>query len=291
LSRQVATGRRSNRELFQHSAPTVEKVVGAILTESAGLQLDACLSDASPSTTTRPAGLRYGVAATAASATTGNEGMIADITALASAVAPVAGNNSIVLVAAPKTATSLRLRKLPDFPFEILASSALTAGTVIAVAANALASAVDPSPKISSSIEAVLVFDDAAPAQVGVGVKSGTVQAGSLCDLYPRVHRPWAGADFNSLDAQHDAAQAYIRSQAHAGWILIRARYDDGGYSGGSTDRPALQRLLSDVKAGKIDVIVVYKVDRLTRSLADFAKLVELFDGSCLGHVRVQPRR
>jgi site-specific DNA recombinase len=64
-----------------------------------------------------------------------------------------------------------------------------------------------------------------------------------------------------------------------AGWTLIRARYDDGGYSGGSTDRPALQRLLSDVKAGKIDVIVVYKVDRLTRSLADFAKLVELFDG------------
>ena len=85
--------------------------------------------------------------------------------------------------------------------------------------------------------------------------------------------------DFNSLDAQHDAAQAYNRSQAHAGWTLIRARYDDGGYSGGSTDRPALQRLLSDVKAGKIDVIVVYKVDRLTRSLADFAKLVELFDG------------
>jgi hypothetical protein len=99
------------------------------------------------------------------------------------------------------------------------------------------------------------------------------------------------GPGSSGIEAQHDAAQAYIRSQAHAGRILIRARYDDGGYSGGSTDRPALQRLLSDVKAGKIDVIVVYKVDRLTRSLADFAKLVELFDGSCLGHVRVQPRR
>jgi DNA invertase Pin-like site-specific DNA recombinase len=77
--------------------------------------------------------------------------------------------------------------------------------------------------------------------------------------------------DFNSLDAQHDAAQAYIRSQAHAGWALIRSRYDDGGYSGGSTERPALQRLLADVRAHKVDVIVVYKVDRLTRSLADFA--------------------
>ena len=75
--------------------------------------------------------------------------------------------------------------------------------------------------------------------------------------------------EFNSLDAQRDAAQAYIRSQAHAGWTLIRGHYDDGGYSGGSTDRPGLQKLLADVKTGRIDVIVVYKVDRLTRSLAD----------------------
>jgi site-specific DNA recombinase len=84
--------------------------------------------------------------------------------------------------------------------------------------------------------------------------------------------------DFNSLDAQHDASQAYIRRQAHAGWTLLRAKYEDGGFSGGNTDRPALQRLLQEVRAGQIDVIVVYKVDRLTRSLADFAKLVELFD-------------
>jgi DNA invertase Pin-like site-specific DNA recombinase len=93
--------------------------------------------------------------------------------------------------------------------------------------------------------------------------------------------------DFNSLDAQHDAAQAYILSQAHAGWTLIRSRYDDGGYSGGSTERPALQRLLADVRARKVDVIVVYKVDRLTRSLADFAKLVELFDGHGVSFVSV----
>ena len=93
--------------------------------------------------------------------------------------------------------------------------------------------------------------------------------------------------DFNSLDSQYDAAQAYIRSQTHAGWTLLRAKYDDGGFSGGNIDRPALQRLLDDVRAGKIDVIVVYKVDRLTRSLADFAKLVELFDKHNVSFVSV----
>jgi site-specific DNA recombinase len=108
------------------------------------------------------------------------------------------------------------------------------------------------------------------------------------CAIYTRVSTDHGlEQDFNSLDAQYDAAQAYICSQAHAGWALIRTRYDDGGYSGGSTERPALQRLLADVKAGKIDVIVVYKVDRLTRSLADFAKLVELFDGHGVSFVSV----
>src|ERR1700716_296690 len=99
------------------------------------------------------------------------------------------------------------------------------------------------------------------------------------CAIYPRVSTDQGlEQDFNSLDAQYDAAQAYIRSQQHAGWTMVRSKYDDGGFSGGNTDRPALQRLLEDVRAGKIDIIVVYKVDRLTRSLADFAKLVELFD-------------
>ena len=77
------------------------------------------------------------------------------------------------------------------------------------------------------------------------------------------------------------------KSQAHAGWTLIKPRYDDGGYSGGSTDRPDLQRLLDDIRARKINVIVVYKVDRLTRSLADFAKLVELFDAHGVSFVSV----
>ena len=102
------------------------------------------------------------------------------------------------------------------------------------------------------------------------------------CAIYARVSTDQGlEQDFNSLDAQYDASQAYIRSQAHAGWTLLQAQYDDGGFSGGNTERPALQRLLEDVRAGKVDVIVVYKVDRLTRSLADFAKLVELFDGHC----------
>jgi site-specific DNA recombinase len=83
---------------------------------------------------------------------------------------------------------------------------------------------------------------------------------------------------FNSLDAQREACEAYIKSQAHEGWRLVPDRYDDGGLSGASLDRPALQKLLADVRAGKINTVVVYKVDRLTRSLADFAKLVELFD-------------
>jgi site-specific DNA recombinase len=108
------------------------------------------------------------------------------------------------------------------------------------------------------------------------------------CAIYARVSTDQGlEQDFNSLDAQYDASQAYIRSQAHAGWSLLRAKYEDGGFSGGNTDRPALQRLLDDVRAGKVDVIVVYKVDRLTRSLADFAKLVELFDQHGVSFVSV----
>src|SRR6201985_716811 len=108
------------------------------------------------------------------------------------------------------------------------------------------------------------------------------------CAIYTRVSTDQGlDQDFNSLDAQYEASSAYIKSQAHAGWALIRSRYDDGGYSGGSTDRPDLQRLLEDIRARKIDVIVVYKVDRLTRSLADFAKLVDLFDAHGVSFVSV----
>jgi site-specific DNA recombinase len=119
-------------------------------------------------------------------------------------------------------------------------------------------------------------------------MKSETGTGRVRCAIYTRVS-PDQGLDqdFNSLDAQYEAASAYIKSQAHAGWTLIRSRFDDGGYSGGSTDRPNLQRLLDDVRCHKIDVIVVYKVDRHTRSLADFAKLVELFDAHDVSFVSV----
>src|SRR5713101_1468802 len=93
--------------------------------------------------------------------------------------------------------------------------------------------------------------------------------------------------EFNSLDAQREACEAYIKSQAHEGWCPIRAHYDDGAFSGASLDRHALQRLLDQVRSGKIVIIVVYKVDRLTRSLADFAKLVELFDQHSVSFVSV----
>lgn len=92
---------------------------------------------------------------------------------------------------------------------------------------------------------------------------------------------------FNSLDAQREACEAYIRSQAGEGWQLVRTRYDDGGYSGGTLERPALARLLADIQAGKIDTVVVYKVDRLTRSLADFAKIVEVLDTNEVSFVSV----
>src|SRR5246127_2173953 len=93
--------------------------------------------------------------------------------------------------------------------------------------------------------------------------------------------------EFNSLDAQREACEAYIKSQAPEGWRLMPARFDDGAFSGASLERPALQDLLGEVRSGKIDVVVVYKVDRLTRSLADFAKLVELFDRHCVSFVSV----
>jgi site-specific DNA recombinase len=93
--------------------------------------------------------------------------------------------------------------------------------------------------------------------------------------------------EFNSLDAQRDACEAYIKSQASQGWKALPQHYDDPAYSGGNLDRPALKKLLADIEGGKIDVVVVYKIDRLTRSLADFAKLVEAFDARSISFVAV----
>ena len=108
------------------------------------------------------------------------------------------------------------------------------------------------------------------------------------CAIYTRVSTDLGlDQEFKSLDAQREAAEAYVKSQAHEGWTCLKEAYDDGGFSGGSMERPALQKLLEDVRLRKLDVIVVYKVDRLTRSLADFAKLVELFDDHEVSFVSV----
>src|SRR5271168_3428424 len=93
--------------------------------------------------------------------------------------------------------------------------------------------------------------------------------------------------EFNSLDAQREACEAYISSQRHEGWSVIPTLYDEGGFSGGTMDRPALQALLGDIQAGKVDVVVVYKIDRLTRSLFDFAKIVETLDTHSVSFVSV----
>ncbi|SHK18720.1 Site-specific DNA recombinase [Shimia gijangensis] len=106
-----------------------------------------------------------------------------------------------------------------------------------------------------------------------------TVSRKIRCAIYTRKSsEEGLDQDFNSLDAQHEACAAYVASQKHEGWKLLPARYDDGGKSGGTLERPALQNLLDDIDAGKIDMVVIYKIDRLTRSLADFARLVDRFE-------------
>ncbi len=108
------------------------------------------------------------------------------------------------------------------------------------------------------------------------------------CAVYTRKSTD-EGLDqaFNSLDAQRDACEAFVASQRQEGWVLLRDRYDDGGFSGGNLDRPALQRLLGDIEAGTVDVVVVYKIDRLSRSLTDFAKLVDVFEAHGVNFVSV----
>lgn len=108
------------------------------------------------------------------------------------------------------------------------------------------------------------------------------------CAIYTRKSTE-EGLDqaFNSLDAQREACEAFVASQKHEGWKTLKQHYDDGGISGGHMDRPALKRLLADIRAGKVDRVIVYKIDRLTRSLADFARLVDLFDQNDCSFVSV----
>ena len=108
------------------------------------------------------------------------------------------------------------------------------------------------------------------------------------CALYTRKStEEGLEQEFNSLDAQREACAAYVKSQASEGWRALEARYDDGGFSGGTMERPAVQRLLADIAAGRVDVVVVYKIDRLTRALADFARIIELFDTHGVSFVSV----
>jgi site-specific DNA recombinase len=108
------------------------------------------------------------------------------------------------------------------------------------------------------------------------------------CAIYTRKSsEEGLDQDFNSLDAQRDACEAFVASQKHEGWMALAELYDDGGFSGATMERPAFQRLLADVADGKIDIVVVYKVDRLTRSLSDFAKIVEVFDQRQVSFVSV----
>src|SRR5258708_9742702 len=119
------------------------------------------------------------------------------------------------------------------------------------------------------------------------GHESPFGQTGPLCDLYPCLHRAWPRPGVQLAGRAIRGRLGLYQKPGPRGWTLIRSRYDDGGYSGGSTNRPDLQKMLNDIRSRKIDVIVVYKVDRLTRSLADFAKLVELFDAHGVSFVSV----
>ncbi len=127
------------------------------------------------------------------------------------------------------------------------------------------------------------------PASFSRGLQAPQAQIPTLaCAIYTRKSsEEGLEQDFNSLHAQREACEAYVLSQKSLGWSLVPTAYDDGGFSGGNTERPALKRLIADIEAGKVKVIVVYKVDRLTRSLADFAKLVELFDAKGVSFVSV----
>jgi predicted site-specific integrase-resolvase len=122
----------------------------------------------------------------------------------------------------------------------------------------------------------------------GAGTVNGPINKPSRCAIYTRKSTEHnLDLAFNSLDAQREACEAYIKSQTPEGWRLVPDRYDDGAFSGASLDRPAVQKLLADIHARQIDTVVVYKVDRLTRSLADFAKLIELFDSHAVSFVSV----
>jgi hypothetical protein len=171
--KKLATIATFTRELFQHSVPNIEMLVRAVLSESVAASIDLVLFDSNGGDATRPAGLRNGISVTTASAATpDSEAMYEDLSTLLGIVAPVAGSSPIIFVASPKQAAAIKMRQ-PNFAYELLSSSALAAGTVIAIASNCLVSAIDPSPRIESSIETTLHYEDTSPLSI-VGGTSGT---------------------------------------------------------------------------------------------------------------------
>src|SRR5216683_800146 len=141
-------------------------------------------------------------------------------------------------------------------------------------------------------VGAALLRDQQATARGGKSrsmSKAPTRSGGTLrCAIYTRKSsEEGLEQEFNSLHAQREACEAFIKSQRHEGWSCLAQAYDDGGLTGATIDRPALQQLLGDIQAGRVDIVVCYKVDRLTRSLADFAKIVEVFDAKGVSFVSV----
>jgi hypothetical protein len=177
--RKFATITTFTREIFSHSVPNIEALVRATLTESVALALDTALLDATAGDATRPAGLRYNIAAVGA--TSSNpvklEAMKEDIAKLAGAVVGVSGNAPIIFVASPVQALALRLWAGSDFDFEVLASSALASGVVVAIASNALCSAIDPLPRFNISTETTLHEEDTTPLPLSTAGTPNTVAA------------------------------------------------------------------------------------------------------------------
>ena len=116
-----------------------------------------------------------------------------------------------------------------------------------------------------------------------------TESTAKRCAIYTRKStNEGLDQEFNTLDAQRESGEAYIASMKNEGWVCIPTRYDDGGFTGGNMERPALQRLMADIEAGKVDCVIVYKVDRLSRSLLDFSRIIETFDNHGVSFVSVR---
>ena len=178
--RKFATITAFSREMFLHSVPTIESLTRAVLTESVGLALDSALLDATEGDAARPGGLRYNIAAVggASAATPRSEAMAEDIATLVTAVAPVAGNVPIIIVASPAQAAALRvLWNRANLDYEVLSSSGLAAGVVVAIAPNALVSAIDPAPRFDVSTQSTLHMEDTTPLAIGTAGTPPTVAA------------------------------------------------------------------------------------------------------------------